>query len=84
MSADPLAQQPARVNLLGLFELNPNHVLVRAARDQQFADLTAFVAYTAALSVIALLVVALAVWRAGNRPRVRWISLTQADADPMR
>ena len=37
---------------------------------------TDFVEYTAALSLVALAVIAVAVWRAGYRPRAGWIWLT--------
>ena len=66
---------PRGVDLLGLFEPNPNHVVVRAIRDLQATDATAFVDYTAALSLIALAVVLFAAWR-GHRPSWGWLSLT--------
>jgi hypothetical protein len=67
---------PRGVDLLGLFEFNPNHVMARAVADRQLADGAAFVEYTAALSLIALGVVAIAVWRGGYRPRAGWVILT--------
>jgi hypothetical protein len=67
---------PRGVDLLGLFEFNPNHVMARAVADRQLADGAAFVEYTAALSLIATGVVAIAVWRGGYRPRVGWVILT--------
>jgi hypothetical protein len=67
---------PRGVDLLGLFEFNPNHVLARAVDDRQAADAAAFPEYTAALSLVALTVIAVAVWRAGYRPRTGWIWLT--------
>jgi hypothetical protein len=44
--------------------------------DRQLGDGAAFVEYTAALSFVALGVVAVAIWRAGYRPRLEWIWLT--------
>ncbi|HUE89824.1 MAG TPA: hypothetical protein VMO26_27415 [Vicinamibacterales bacterium] len=67
---------PRGVDLLGLFEFNPNHVLARAFGDRQLADGAAFVEYTAAFSLVALTVVALAAWRGGYRPPSGWIWLT--------
>jgi hypothetical protein len=67
---------PRGVDLFGLFEPNPSHPMVRAVRDAQTANATAFVDYTAALSLVALAVVAVAAWRAGYRPRAGWIWLT--------
>ena len=67
---------PRGVDLLGLFEPNPSHPFVRAFRDAQTANATVFVDYTAAFSLVALAVVAFAVWRAGYRPRAGWIWLT--------
>lgn len=67
---------PRGVDLLGLVEANPNHPLVRAIHDAQAADATGFVDYKAALSLVALGVIALAVWRARYRPRRGWIWLT--------
>ena len=37
---------------------------------------THFVEYTASLSLVSLLVIAVAIWRAGYRPRKRWFVLT--------
>jgi hypothetical protein len=67
---------PRGVDLLGLFEFNPNHVLARAFGDRQLANGSAFVEYTAALSLVALAVVGYAVWRGGYRPRPGWVVLT--------
>jgi hypothetical protein len=66
---------PRGVDLLGLFEFNPNHLLARAFGDRQLAEPTVFVEYTAALSLVALGVVAVAIWRGGYRPG-RWMILT--------
>lgn len=67
---------PRGVDLLGLFEFNPNHALARAFGDRQIADGSAFVEYTAALSLVAIAVIATAAWRAGYRPRTGWVLLT--------
>jgi hypothetical protein len=67
---------PHGVDLLGLFELNPNHAAVRAIANQQVTDGGTFIEYTAALSLVALAVIGLAAWRASYRPRVGWIWLT--------
>lgn len=67
---------PRGVDLLGLIEPNPSHPLVRAVRDAQNADPTVFVDYTAALSLVAIGVIAFAVWRAGFRPHAGWVWLT--------
>jgi hypothetical protein len=50
--------------------------MARAVADRQLADGAAFVEYTGALSLIALGVVAIAVWRGGYRPRAGWVILT--------
>ena len=67
---------PRGVDLLGLFAFNPNHALARYFNDGQAADGAAFVEYTSALSLVALGVIAFAIWRGGYRPRVGWIWLT--------
>jgi hypothetical protein len=67
---------PRGVDLLALFEFNPNHALARAIDDRQAANAAVFPEYVAALSLTALAVVALAVWRAQYRPRAGWIWLT--------
>jgi len=67
---------PRGVDLLGLFEFNPNHMLVRAFGDRQLADGAVFVEYTASFSLIALAVVIIAAWRGGYRPRAGWLLLT--------
>lgn len=64
---------PSGVDLLAFFTPNPNHPLVKLVTgDPQAAAPTVFVEYTASLSLVALGVVALAVWRAGFRPRPGW------------
>jgi hypothetical protein len=71
---------PRGVDLLGLFEFNPNHLFARSFNDRQSADGASFPEYTAALSLVALGIIALAMWRAGYRPRAGWIWLTTAFA----
>ena len=66
---------PRGVDLLALFEFNPNHALARTVNDRQLANAAAFPEYTAALSLVALLSIAFAVWRAGYRPRSGWVVL---------
>jgi hypothetical protein len=67
---------PRGVDVLGLFEFNPNHPLVRAVNDRQLTDGDVFIEFTAALSLVALCVVGIAMWRAAYRPRAGWIWLT--------
>jgi hypothetical protein len=67
---------PRGVDLLGLFEVNPNHWLVRSVSDKQVSDGAVFIEYTSALSLVALAVILYAAWRAGYRPRAGWIWLT--------
>ncbi|HXG89276.1 MAG TPA: hypothetical protein VNJ02_13145 [Vicinamibacterales bacterium] len=66
---------PRGVDLLGLFTFNPNHPVARWFNDQQTAQPTVFVEYTASLSLVALVIFAFAVWRGGYRPRAAWIWL---------
>jgi hypothetical protein len=67
---------PRGVDALALVEFNPNHALARAVNDRQAADAAAFPEYTAALGLVALTVIAIAVWRYGYRPRSGWVWLT--------
>jgi hypothetical protein len=67
---------PRGVDLLSLFEFNPNHALARALGDRQLADGAAFPEYTAALSLVALAVVTFAIWRCRYRPPSGWALLT--------
>ena len=71
---------PRGVDLLALFEFNPNHPVARLFRDRQLADGATFPEYTAALSLVVLSVVIVAVWRAEFRPRSGWVWLTAAFA----
>jgi hypothetical protein len=67
---------PRGVDLLGLVEPNPNHPLVRLVRDRQATESAAFIEYTAGFSLVALLVIAIAIWRARHRPSTGWLLLT--------
>jgi hypothetical protein len=72
---------PRGVDLLAWMDPNPNHPLSRLALgDKQAAAPTAFVEYTAALSLVALAAVGLAVWRAGYGPRFGWVALAIGSA----
>jgi hypothetical protein len=67
---------PRGADLLALFAPNPNNALVRAFDDQLTASPTAFVEFTAALSLVALAVIVVARLRAGYRPEAVWIWMT--------
>jgi hypothetical protein len=67
---------PRGVDALGLIEPNPSHAIVRWFRDAQQADATAFVDYTSALSLVALAVIGVAIWRVRFRPSAGWLWLT--------
>ncbi|HQZ38671.1 MAG TPA: hypothetical protein PLH72_06490 [Vicinamibacterales bacterium] len=68
---------PRGVDLLALIQPNPNHPLSRwLLGDAQAAAPTIFVEYTAALSLVALAVIAFAVYRARFRPNPLWWWLT--------
>ena len=66
---------PRGVDLLSLLEFNPNHVLARGF-DGVGKTGDALLEYTAALSLIAVVAIAVAIWRAGYRPRTGWLWLT--------
>ena len=72
----PWRSSPRGVDLLALFEANPNNPVVRWFGDQQLANGEAFLEFTAALSLVTLVVAGIAVLRANYRPRRRWIALT--------
>ena len=64
---------PSGVDLLSFVSPNPSHPLVRTwLWDWQSAAPTEFVEYAASLSLVAIAIVAIAVWRAGFRPRRGW------------
>jgi hypothetical protein len=68
---------PRGVDALSFLTPNPLHPVVRAfTGDPLTARPTWFVEYTASLSLVALAIVAFAVWRAGYRPRNGWIVIT--------
>jgi len=68
---------PRGVDLLAFFTPNPNHQLMRLfVSDLQTTAPTWFVEYTASCSLVAIAIVALAVWRAGFRPHAGWWVLT--------
>ncbi len=68
---------PRGVDLLALVTPNPNHPLVRSlAHDWQGAAPSDFIEFTGAQSLVAIALVAWAVWRAGYRPRAGWWWLT--------
>jgi hypothetical protein len=68
---------PRGVDLLAFFHPNPNHPLVRLLLgDGQQSAPVVFVEYTAAFSLVALAVIALAVGWAQFRPRQGWWWLT--------
>lgn len=61
---------PAGVDLLALVTPNPAHPIVRAVvGDWQQAAPTVYVEYAAGVGLVALAVIAIAVWRAGFRAR---------------
>ncbi|MFP5379737.1 MAG: hypothetical protein ACLGHP_08330, partial [Vicinamibacteria bacterium] len=67
---------PRGLDLLALLAPNPNHPLVRTLfADGLAAAPTAFVEYTGALSLVALVTIGVAVRRAGLRPRPGWVWL---------
>jgi hypothetical protein len=68
---------PPGVDLLAFVTPNPQHPLMRALVGDPLAlRPTHFVEYTASLSLIALAIIAIAIWRATYRPSVNWIALT--------
>ena len=68
---------PPGVDLLSLASPNPSHPVVRmVAGDWQATAPTQFVEYAASNSLVAVAIVALAVWLAKYRPRLRWWWLT--------
>jgi hypothetical protein len=71
---------PRGVDLLALVTFNPNHAAARWFHDRQAENPSQFVEYTAALSLVVLLTIAVAIWRAGYRPHRRWVGLTMGFA----
>ena len=68
---------PRGVDALSFLTPNPLHPLMRWISDDPLVVRpTHFVEYTASLSLVSLLVIAVAIWAAGYRPRKRWFVLT--------
>lgn len=68
---------PRGVDLLSFAAPNPLHPIVRwLAGDPLTMRPTQFVEYTASVSIVSLVVIGLAIWLAGYRPRKRWFVLT--------
>ena len=68
---------PPGVDLLAYVLPNPQHPIARALfGDPLAARPTTFVEYTASLSLIALAIIAFAMWRAKYRPAAAWMAVT--------
>ncbi|HEX4913142.1 MAG TPA: hypothetical protein VFV51_04250 [Vicinamibacterales bacterium] len=68
---------PRGVDALSFITPNPLHPISRLFMDDHLAIRpTWFVEYTASLSLVALTVIAMAVWRAGYRPHKGWVVIT--------
>ena len=68
---------PPGVDLLSFVTPNPQHPFMRwLTGDPQALRPTWFVEYTASLSLVALAVIAVSIWRAKFRPGARWLALT--------
>ena len=68
---------PRGVDLLSFVTPNPLHPIARwFAGDPLRTRPTQFVEYTASLSIVSLIVIGMAIWLAGYRPRKRWFVLT--------
>lgn len=68
---------PRGVDLLAFVTPNPNHPVMRLLfGDQQATAPTQFVEYTASFSLVALVVVAAAIWAARYRPKIGWWWIT--------
>ena len=68
---------PRGVDALSFLTPNPLHPIARwLTVDPLTVRPTWFVEYTASLSLVALAVIAFAVWRAGYRPRKGWVAIT--------
>jgi hypothetical protein len=68
---------PRGVDLLALVTPNPNHPAMRLLfGDGQTTAPTQFVEYTASFSLVAIAIVALAIWRAKYRPKAGWWWIT--------
>ncbi|MEP6782118.1 MAG: hypothetical protein ABI983_00530, partial [Acidobacteriota bacterium] len=68
---------PRGVDALAFFTPNPQHPIMRwLYGDSLAAAPTVFVEYTASLSLIALAIIVIAMWRARYRPPVAWVGVT--------
>jgi len=68
---------PRGVDLLSFMTPNPNHPVMRLLfGDEQLTAPTRFVEYTASFSLVAIVVVAAAIWLARYRPKVGWWWIT--------
>jgi hypothetical protein len=68
---------PRGVDALSFVTPNPLHPISRWFSEDHLAIRpTWFVEYTASISLVALAVIAVAVWRAGYRPRKGWVVIT--------
>jgi hypothetical protein len=68
---------PRGVDALAFFAPNPQHPLMRRLfGDPLAAAPTIFVEYTASLSLIALAIIVIAIWRARYRPPAAWVGVT--------
>ena len=68
---------PPGVDLLSFVSPNPQHPIARGLTDDpQLLKPTIFVEYTAAMSLVALLVIVVAMWRARYRPSAAWLAIT--------
>src|SRR5687768_16701062 len=68
---------PRGVDLLSFVTPNPLHPIARwFSESPQTRMATWFVEYTASLSLVAIGVIAIAMWRAGYRPRKGWVVVT--------
>jgi hypothetical protein len=72
---------PPGVDLLAFVTPNPQHPIARwLVGDPLAAKPTVFVEYTASMSLVALLIIVFAMWRARYRPSPGWIAITIAFA----
>ena len=67
---------PRGVDLLAFVEFNPNHPVARWLYDRQTASTPDLAEYTATLGIVVVIVITIAAWRAGYRPRWGWVLLT--------
>ena len=68
---------PPGVDLLSFITPNPQHPIMRWLTDDPLAlQPTRFVEYTASLSLVALAIIVLAMWRANYRPSKNWVAVT--------